>query len=262
MIDFACPKCSQAIHVSGTAAGNRGQCKSCGEAVTVPAAKTFVLGTRQWLAVMASAVLASSFMTAIVTSNAMRKPTSEDVQRDLAKAFKSPLPGNSSDTESETPAKADSVVWNSAGLSAMDKAVSIKLESAVIGKAVLSSMGSSVQSKDDWLQISFTVRNLSDSRILNYSGYDLEIHGRGSHAKICDDLGNQYSIHPHGLGSDIAGQQTYEELYPGKTLKDLIVCRIPVEKAKLILIELPQNAYSDTAGVLRFKIPVSQIKPK
>ena len=61
------------------------------------------------------------------------------------------------------------------------------------------------------------------------------------------------------LLAPIIGQVQSESVYPGKSIDDLLVFELPVEKAKYLRLELPASAFHGE-GKLRIQIPADMIQ--
>ena len=149
--------------------------------------------------------------------------------------------------------------WETAGNTASDNVVRVRVLSAKIGKVPLKDFSSDeATSKDDLLMISLEIENLSKSKKLDYRGWaGGRIGFGGSAATLEDDAGNAYKRIGFGI-SKVVGQQESESLYPSKSLGDVLVFEVPVDAAKTLRLTLPSKTYGGD-GDLHIVIPIAAI---
>ena len=151
--------------------------------------------------------------------------------------------------------------WADAGSAVQQGEIRVRVESARVDFVALEGFGRSAgQSQDKLLQITVRIENLGDSKKVEYRGWagrDFDI--GGSAATIHDDLSNSYKRIGFGFANKVVGQTQSESIYPGKSITDVLVFEVPIQKAKFLKLELPASAFEGT-GSLRIKIPMDMIE--
>ena len=142
--------------------------------------------------------------------------------------------------------------WDNATTVAEDDTVRVEVVSAEIGRVKSRSFGEDHLTEDNWLKIVVRIQNRTESKKFRYMSWcdsgDLR-----NRAKLTDDLDNKYSI---SYERDIVGRTTIESVYPDKTITDLLVFEIPVDKAKFLKLALPKNKCEAGDGEFLLKIPM------
>jgi Domain of unknown function (DUF4352) len=118
--------------------------------------------------------------------------------------------------------------------------LTITLGRAVIKKVPLTDNtdGSTGKSKDAYLVIPLTIKNTSDGKKVDYQSWMGDRIG-DKHAKLTDDLGNNYRVIDFGIFNKPDGHTEGDAIYPGKSLSDVLVFEVPTDKAKSFDLELP-----------------------
>lgn len=277
MIEFACPNCENTIRVSENAAGKSGQCKSCGENITVPATPPSAVTSKPTVASVTTrmiqrakadkSLVAASMSIGIVAgfllfslvSYFTRDPHRE-AKEQLAKLALLAGGFHAPDTESSdkpiTPSE-----WANVGTVDTDGIVKVEFKKATIGKVMIDGGDVEYESTKAHVAVYLTVTNLSPTKKLDYTswgGSDFDSSGVG---RLRDELGNTYARRYSGIGvGRPKGQQSAHAAYPGTTFDELLVFEVPVSSAKFLYLTLPNSAYgAEKLKDLRIKIPVASI---
>ena len=152
--------------------------------------------------------------------------------------------------------------WASARNPVRQGDVELRIVRALIGRIRLRAGfdDSETRSKDDLFKIELELRNLSKSKKIEYQswlGRDFAF-GR-DYATLKDNFGNGYKRIDFGFGTKIIGQTKSDSIYPGKTIRDVLVFEVPVETAEYLNIELPASNFGGQ-GMLRLRIPATMIQ--
>jgi len=124
----------------------------------------------------------------------------------------------------------------------------------------------SVKAKEDSLLFTVEILNRSDSKKLNYTGWCEEGNPR-KRAKLTDNFGNVYGPKLHSSAvrmssMEVIGHRT-GALYPGSSLNDLLVFELPIDNATLLTLELPKEAFDESAsGNFVLRIPTKDIESR
>jgi hypothetical protein len=115
-------------------------------------------------------------------------------------------------------------------------------------------------SQEKLLLIRLQIDNVSDGRKLDYKSWS-DSHSilADEAAQLTDSLNNRYKRVTFGIASSIEGQVDSESIYPGKSINDLLVFEVPVEKAEYLRLELPAKNFGGT-GRIRIQIPKEMIR--
>lgn len=127
-----------------------------------------------------------------------------------------------------------------------------------IGKVNLES---SRQSEDDLLEITVYVSNTSENAKVDFLSWGLSL-GRifDSDASLVDNFGNTYRRVHFGF-SDPSESTNKSAIYPGESVKDIIVFEAPVSNAKYLNLTLSAEAVGEE-GDFCFRIPIDEIVKK
>ena len=152
----------------------------------------------------------------------------------------------------QVPAIPDAAKWIQQG------AIRVKIEFVEVNFVTLKErFGSAGKSEDQLLRIALTLENTSDTKKIDFSGFGAKQFGIGDHAQLTDNFGNRYKAIHFGL-DEIEGQAKSESIYPGKSVKDLLIFEKPIDKVELLMLELPASNFGGT-GMLRVRIPNEMI---
>ena len=150
--------------------------------------------------------------------------------------------------------------WANARDAVQQGDVRVKVTSVKVDFAEVESFRDASKSEDKLLLIGLHVDNLSDAKKLNFRGFagsQFDFSG-DSRPMLEDNLGNVYKRINFGVDR-IIGQVQSESVYPGKSVDDLLVFEVPVDKAKSLRLELPASAFGGE-GKLRIEIPAEMIE--
>jgi hypothetical protein len=115
-------------------------------------------------------------------------------------------------------------------------------------------------SQDDLLAIHIEMKNLSQSKKVEYSSWQgRDMAFSRDYATLRDNFGNGYKRIAFGLSTEIVGQTQYDSIYPGKNLADVLVFELPVDTAEYLNLELPAKNFGGE-GMLRLRIPANMIQ--
>jgi hypothetical protein len=148
------------------------------------------------------------------------------------------------------------IVWTDASKdTAKIGDISVKLESAKIYGPDAAKKRHSPAGGVPYLEIELLITNNSDTKKINYSKWSFRP------VKVEDDLGNIYKnqLRTDGGGPGATDRQRGGSLYPEKSLKDILIYEMPVEKATAIFVTLPASSVGQT-GSYYLKIPSTSMK--
>jgi len=77
--------------------------------------------------------------------------------------------------------------------------------------------------------------------------------------RLTDNFGNSYRRVNFGPNERVNGQVRLEALHPGKSVGDLVVFEVPIDKVEYLRLELPAGNFGGT-GKLRLQIPKTMIR--
>ncbi|MBW3541673.1 MAG: hypothetical protein KY476_15500 [Planctomycetes bacterium] len=147
--------------------------------------------------------------------------------------------------------------WADAGKAVRQGDLSVQLESVTVGKVKFQEpLREDGESDEDLLQVTVRLDNVGETRKIEYRSWAgrLDFFGR---ARVSDEFGNEYDRESFGLTASVPGQIIAESIYPGRSVTDVLIFERPVEKARMLRLELPASAFGGT-GTLRFKIPLDE----
>ena len=150
--------------------------------------------------------------------------------------------------------------WTTAGMTAENETVRVEVESVVIGKVKLKVFRGESSSEDELLQIKLRITSKSDAKKLNYDSWSASHGGFLDAGSLRDDLDNTYKRISFGLSDKVVGQLRSESIYPSKSVSDLLVFEVPIDKAQFLKLMLPVRAYGGRGDdELKLKIPTREI---
>jgi hypothetical protein len=119
------------------------------------------------------------------------------------------------------------------------------LVSAEIGDVPLQNpiTGAKHASDEKHLLLLLLVANNSDKKKIDYDGGGSNLFS--SHGTLSDDLGNFYKPLRFGI-DEVMVQKKRESIYPGKSVSDLYVFEVPVDKAKTLTLTIEGKAIEQT----------------
>jgi len=116
-------------------------------------------------------------------------------------------------------------------------------------------MGNSQTSEEEHLLIEVEISNLSESKKYSYctwAGADFALNR--DFATIQDNFANTYKRTNFGLMTKPEGRTDNESIYPGKSIRDVLVFERPVDSTEYLNLELPGQNFGGE-GMLRIRIP-------
>ena len=180
-------------------------------------------------------------------------PAGEAADKAGEKAAKSPAVASDNPAGSPPPA---SVVWIDASRAAWKCGnVTLRVQSAVIAPATRIDAAQRISdTPEECLLVHLELSNQSHTRKIEYAGWGL----RGAEPQLTDELNNKYGMQKVP-GGRFEGQVQAKPIYPEKSLEDVLVFERPVERAKVLRLQLPAGAFSGQ-GTGYFEIPMSMVK--
>jgi len=230
-------------------------------------------------------------------ANPKSEPLPKQDSEPKADVSRKPNPGKSNDQKAkpdspgipdtkpknQTPAVAKEPEWTDASKDAVQhgevsirvKSISInsvagKVNSYVTGKVITAS----VVTQDQFLIIRIAIENPSDTRIVKVA-YDGWGRGLSDRSRLKDNFGNEYIMRRPRIkmygnifsdefqadGQFTGSKAQPEQVYPGKSITDVLLFDFPVDRAEFLRLELPASTIGGS-GTLRFQIPASMIVKK
>jgi len=131
--------------------------------------------------------------------------------------------------------------------------IRVRITGAKIGRVELTDIGKlGTKSKDELLQVSLTIENLSETKLVSYRGWGSV--DFGTQPGLTDNFGNVYKTIGFGIFNHPISQIKQTDIYPGKTVSDIIVFSLPVQNTQHLRLKLPARNFQGN-GELRFQIP-------
>lgn len=143
----------------------------------------------------------------------------------------------------------------------MIESVAVLPSRAVIGQTPLRDAitGRANLSAERLLTITIGIANHSDTKKLNYRSWHPEIIIGGDVAVLRDEFGNIYKGVRFAVGVEPVGRVKSASVYPGRSIADVLVFELPIDKAKQLDLELPGENVG-TAEPLRFRLDVRKLR--
>ncbi|MFW5653362.1 MAG: hypothetical protein ACOC0P_04890 [Planctomycetota bacterium] len=108
-------------------------------------------------------------------------------------------------------------------------------------------------SKSEYLVLTLKMNNTSASRKIDYASF------RDSFVlELSDDFGNIYKEAAFGFRDPVEGV-SYESMYPGDSVTDVLIFEVPVRSATYLNLVLPASKVDGT-GRLHFRLPADMIE--
>lgn len=127
---------------------------------------------------------------------------------------------------------------------------------------ILDQFSNGVSNAYDTMQIHFTVKNVSEVRLVDYTGFVVN----RNRPQLKDNFGNSYNqlIAPGGIGffngyNDREQTVGLERIHPQKTHMDFLVFEKPIQTIRFLYLEMPSSAWG-RPGVVKIEIPSDFIK--
>jgi hypothetical protein len=155
----------------------------------------------------------------------------------------------------------DPAAWVSANQPLKIGDVQVRVVSATVGKIRMKgSLADGYESADSYLKLVIEVSNSSQDRKLDFAswmGSDFSI--SRDYASVRDNHNNLYKRIDFGFTTRAEGQIDRESLYPGKSVRDVLVFEPPIRNVEYLRLELPAKNFGED-GMIRFQIPAEMIK--
>jgi hypothetical protein len=149
--------------------------------------------------------------------------------------------------------------WTSARDAVQHQDVRVKVTSIKVDFASIKSIGDTAPSDAKLLLIGLHVENLSDVRRLDFRGFAGQLDfSADTTPHLTDNFGNKYKRISSGIDAQIVGQVQNESVYPGKSIDDLLVFEVPVDKVEFLHLKLSAGAFGAN-GTLQLEIPRDMI---
>lgn len=141
--------------------------------------------------------------------------------------------------------------------------ISVTVSDATVGHVPLhdSILNSEGLSENKLLMLRVRLTNNSETRKINYNTWRGESFDIDGAATATDEFGNRYRRVGFGLSDYPKGAiESFESIYPGKSIDDVLVFEVPIDRARKIRLKLPKQAIGGSYGDLRFEIPIIRDK--
>lgn len=151
-------------------------------------------------------------------------------------------------------------VWADASNGVRQGDIEVRVTSARIDSVALTRLGDETSSKDKLLSITLSIKNVSQTKKIQYRGWSgAEGFIARNAATLRDNFDNGYKRIGFGFGTEVVGQISNESIYPGKAVSDVLVFEPPIGAVGFLRLELPAAAFGGT-GELRLEIPKGMIE--
>lgn len=158
-------------------------------------------------------------------------------------------------------AASDPAAWAPANRPLKFGDVQLRVVSATVGRIQMKgSLSDGYESADSYLKLVLEVSNSSQDRKLDFAswmGSDFAI--SRDYASVRDNHNNIYKRIDFGFSTRAEGQIDRESLYPGKSVRDVLVFEPPIRNVEYLRLELPAKNFGGD-GMIRFEIPAEMIK--
>lgn len=151
--------------------------------------------------------------------------------------------------------------WASAESAVRQGDIQVQIKSVKVGQVPLKDRigGGEGKSKDALLSIQIEIKNLSETKKVDYRTWGGQSVSFGTRVGLTDNFDNRYKLINFGFSNEVVGAIQSESIYPAKSICDVIVFEEPVGKVEFLNLELPAEQFGGT-GMLRIRIPAAMIK--
>lgn len=156
-----------------------------------------------------------------------------------------------------TPIVTAPLAWAEFGTPQQVADVRVSIASVASGRVPLEGPFDEGLSTERLLVIRVTIENLSESRKIDFRGFDPELPAL-EFAQLTDNHQNSYRRVGFGTAKP-RGQVQLESIYPGKSIDDVLVFEPPVGTAEFLRLELPARNVGHE-GAFRFQIPCAALE--
>ncbi|HLN26428.1 MAG TPA: hypothetical protein VK395_01645 [Gemmataceae bacterium] len=168
----------------------------------------------------------------------------------------------SRDSQQATQPDGGQVVWADANAGPVQQGdVRVSVTRARISTVEVKDLfGKGSTSSDEYLQIGVRVENLSGNQIVHYLGWGSSTFG--DHGSLKDNFGNTYRLYagyptiPGHLPGQVEG---VKDLYPSKSVEDVLFFPLPVNGFQYLRLELPGENFGGKEPI-RIQIAGNMIK--
>lgn len=116
------------------------------------------------------------------------------------------------------------------------------------------------QSADDLLAIEIEIRNHSGARKVEYRTWGKAVSYADATATLSDGFGNTYAARSPGSSlATVVGAIASASVYPGDSIRDVLIFDPPVGAAEYLNLDLPGVSVGQE-GSVRFMIPTRMIE--
>lgn len=157
--------------------------------------------------------------------------------------------------------KKPEVEWASAESPVKQNDTQVQVKAVRVGKVPLKGRygDGNGESKDVLLMIELEISNLSDTKKLEYRTWGGTAMSFGTRTALTDNFDNRYKVVNFGFGNEVVGSVESASIYPGKSVRDVLVFEEPIGKVEHLNLELPASQFGGE-GMLRIRIPASMIQ--
>lgn len=145
-------------------------------------------------------------------------------------------------TSAAQSAPIDNDEWAGVGAAASQNFVTVKLDSAAVAPIQIKDLRGEVgRSEGEHLAIALTITNTGTTKKLDYATWRGAMFETGrTAATLTDELGNSYRrIRFSETGQIVGASKNHDSVYPGQSIKDVLIFEAPVAAAKELRLELP-----------------------
>jgi hypothetical protein len=159
------------------------------------------------------------------------------------------------------PAQAAEVEWAPASSPVLQGDIQVQVVSVRVGKVPMQDYSGDLtwESKDARLIVGIAIDNKSAVRKVDYRSWGADSVFLHRDVSLSDNFSNRYTAFHHDLANHPVGAVGIEALYPGGSVKDVLVFEKPIDNAEHLDLALPAGSFGGT-GMLRIRIPASMIQ--
>jgi hypothetical protein len=150
--------------------------------------------------------------------------------------------------------------WAPASQSVVQGDIEVRVLGARVGKVSIrdTTDNGKSESKDPMTSIDIELTNISKTKKTSYTSWRSDSMTFGSSVALTDNFDNGYAPVGFGLFSEPVGGVRSESMYPGKSVRDVIVFEPPVPNITYLNLELDASRFGGE-GKIRIRIPDEMI---
>ena len=115
-------------------------------------------------------------------------------------------------------------------------------------------------SKEKCLIVRLQTENRNETKKIDYTPFGFRVDILVSRTtSMKDNFDNRYNEQVYQRGVTIDGRAKSHSLYPNKSTDDVVVFEVPIEKAKILYLELSKDSIGSKSPP-RFQIPMTMVK--